>query len=156
MKYVVPENVGNELRVLPPDTYLTEVKDVIFGESKANMPKCTIILTVISEYSGTKSADFQSTIGETIIDSFSLQPQAMFRINDYYKAATGERIPAKEYDVEEFQEMIKSSLIGVKLDVLTENDSSQGEDRTKVKKFSAVKTERSSASSAGGSKKLKR
>ena len=140
MKYVVPVDIGSYLRVLPIDTYDCEVKDVFYGESKEGKPKATLKLIVLSEFSGKKDADFQSCIGETIIETMSLQPQAMFKVNDWYKGATGERIPAKPegYEKEEFEELLKNALIGTQFSVLIETDTSQGDERTKVKKFTPI------------------
>ncbi len=154
MKYVVPTDIGSSLRVLPPDTYEAEITDVIFGESAQQKPKCTIIFTLKSDFTGLKGDDFRSCIGEKVIDTVSLQPQAMFKINDYFKAATGDRIPANEdgYDKAEFEELIKENLIGASMSVLLETDSSQGDERTKVKKFTGLKK----GTKAAGSKKLKR
>jgi hypothetical protein len=154
MKYVVPTDIGSSLRVLPPDTYEAEITDVSFGESAQNKPKCTVIFTIKSEYTGVKEEGFQSCVGEKVIDTVSLQPQAMFKINDYFKAATGDRIPANEdgYDKDEFEELIKENLIGANMSILLETDTSQGDERTKVKKFTALKK---SAKNSGG-KKLKR
>jgi hypothetical protein len=140
MKYVVPENVGgSDLRVLPEDTYEAEVQDIFFGLSGTNNPKATIKLVVQSEYSGRKDADFQTCVGETILETVSLQPQAMWKINDWYKGATGEpRIPEGEYDDQQFESMLKEALVGARFNVLVETKSTNGNEMTVVKKFSAI------------------
>jgi hypothetical protein len=156
MKYVVPTDIGSSLRVIPPDTYEAEITDIKFGESAQGKPKCTIIFTLKSDFTGLKGDDFQSCIGEKVIDTVSLQPQAMFRINDYFKAATGDRIPANEdgYDKDEFEELINENLIGANMAILLETDTSQGDERTKVKKLTALK--KSVKTSGLGGRKLKR
>jgi hypothetical protein len=147
MKFVIPENVGSSLRVLPVDTYETQIQDIYLGESKEKKPKATIKFVTQSEYTGPRDKDFQSCVGETIIETVSLQAQAIWKLNDYFKGATGERLPQGEFDEEEMLNMLKEGLVGSRWNLLVETDTSQGDERTKVKKATPIK-----GKSVGGQK----
>jgi hypothetical protein len=140
MRVVIPENLGGDLRLLPPDTYEAEVADIFVGESQAKQPKLTVKFTLLSEYTGPRGNDFQSCVGEVVLDTFSLQPQAIWRFNDFYKAATGERLAMGDWDMEEFEAMMKEALIGRNFNLLLDNEvvPTTGAEQTKVQKFSAI------------------
>jgi len=142
MRIVVPDNLGSDLRLLPPDTYEGEIADLFIGESQTKQPKITIKYTLLSEYTGKREKDFQSCIGETVLDTFSLQPQAIWRLNDLYKAATGERLPASQegFEKEEFEDMMKEALIGRRFSLLLDNEvvPTSGKEQTKVQEFTTI------------------
>lgn len=157
MKIIVPENVGSSLRVLPIDSYEVEIQELYMGESKQKLPKVVVKYIVQSEYSGTKDKDFQTCIGETVLETISLTEQAMWNLNDLYKGATGERIPKGDFDPTEFETMLKEALIGARYTVLVELDTSQGDERTKIKKRTPIKSaDKSSAPGAGAKKVVRR
>jgi hypothetical protein len=140
MRIVIPEEIGGSLRLLPPDTYEANLSDLFLGESQTKNPKVTLKFTITSEYTGKKDKDFQSCIGENILEMCSLQPQAVWKLNDYYKAATGERLPQGEFDDEEFESMLKEALVGKSFRLLVDNEivPTTGEERTKVQKFEII------------------
>jgi hypothetical protein len=141
MKFKIPENVGGgELRVLPNDTYEMEVQDVFVGTSSTNNPKATIKLIVQSEFTGKKAADFQTCIGETVLETVSLQPQALWKVNDWVKGATGEGLPVgREFEsLEEFGAYLKEVLIGSRWMVLTDTKTNEGNEMTVVHKAKAI------------------
>lgn len=144
MRVVIPENLGGDLRLLPPDTYEAEVVDVFVGESKTKQPKLTVKFTVTSEFTGPKDNNFQSCIGETVLDTYSLQPQALWRLNDLYKAATGERLKMGDFDLEEFGQLMKESLVGKAFTLLLDNEvvPTTEVEQTKVQQFFALEKKR--------------
>ena len=144
MRVVIPENLGGDLRLLPPDTYEAEVVDVFVGESKTKQPKLTVKFTVTSEFTGPTDNNFQSCIGETVLDTYSLQPQALWRLNDLYKAATGERLKMGDFDLEEFGQLMKESLVGKAFTLLLDNEvvPTTEVEQTKVQQFFALEKKR--------------
>ena len=137
----VPENVGGELRLLPEDTYDATLQDLFLGKSTASgQPKLTAKWVITSEYSGKKGKDYISTVGESVLESYSLQPQALWKLNTLYKKCTGKTLndafdPEQEYTEEEFAEMVKSALIGFDAKIRTIIDSTTGDDRTTVEEI---------------------
>jgi len=139
MRIVVPENLGGDLRLLPPDTYSSEIQDIFLGESQAKQPKVTIKHVLTSEYGGPRDDDFQSCIGEVVLDSFSLQTQAMWRLNDLYKEATGEKLPMGDFSKEEFEAMLKEKLVGTRWNILVDTEEVPGgREQTKIQQFSLI------------------
>jgi len=134
MRFVIPENIGGDLRVLPSDSYDAEVVDIFLGESATKNPKATVKYLITSEFTGKKPADFKSTIGENILETFSLQPQALFNINGMYKSVKGTNIPQGDYDDQEFLQLLKDAFIGqrFKLKVTVEANPNTGEEMSKV------------------------
>lgn len=132
MKIVVPENMGSDLRVLPEGSYDAEFSDLFLGQSQTQKPKMTVKYVITSEYDGPKTDNFKTTIGEPVIETFSLQPQAMFNLNGLYKAVTDKDIPAREYTDEEFAAFIKEALAGARFKLLLTVGSNNGKERTEV------------------------
>ena len=133
IKISIPENVGGDLRLLPEDTYEAAIQDLFFGTSQKGFPKITVKWIVQSEYTGKHGKDYQSTVGENVLEAYSLQPNAVWKLNSLYKLVTGDRLPQGDYTEEEFTSLIKDALIGSEalLDVATDNGS--GSDRSIVK-----------------------
>ncbi len=140
MRFVIPENIGSDLRILPPDAYEAELTDIILGESAAKKPKCTVKYLVTSEYTGKKPDGFKTTVGETVLETFSLQEQALFNINGLYKQATKVNIPQGDYDSEGLMQVLKDALLGKRFNLLlaTEVNPNNGEEMTKVSKRSLI------------------
>lgn len=134
IKISVPEDLGGALRVLPEDTYEAAIQDLFYGISRtSSQPKVTLKWTVQSEYSGKHDKDYITTVGETVLESYSLQPKALWKLNNLYKLVTGDRLPHADYEPEEFVQMIKDSLVGSEcvIDVATEEQN--GSERSVVK-----------------------
>jgi len=131
MQIHVPEELGGSLRILPEDTYKAVIQDMFLGKSKSGNPKITVKWLIQSEYSGEKDENYISTIGENVLETYSLQPQALWNLNDLYKSITKDRLPMGDYTEEEFLEMLKASLIGasMKIRIITDNDRSIVEER---------------------------
>lgn len=141
MKIHVPQDLGTKLRVLPEDTYKAIVSDIFIGLAKSSgQPKMTVKWTVQSECSIEKirkAKDYQSTVGENVLDEYSLQEQALWRLNDTYLELTGDRLPEGEYNEEQFKDILKKSLVGLAGSIRLETDTTnQGNKRSVVKEVS--------------------
>lgn len=137
MKINVPEDVGSgELRLLPPGVVRATLAKIMLGKSKANQPKATFKFILLEDM----KVPFNEppTTGEVVLDTYSLQPQALFKLNDTYKKVTGERIPQGDFDMVEFEDMLNQSLIGtewmLQLDNQIPTDGSSTEERTVIVK----------------------
>jgi hypothetical protein len=108
------------------------IQEIFFGESKAGAPKLTVKWLITSEYTGKKDKDYSSTVGENILENFSLQEQALWNLNSLYKKATGERLPTGDYQPEEFVGLLKEKLIGYSTQCRVEDDTGSGEIRSTV------------------------
>jgi hypothetical protein len=139
MKFIVPDEIGSSLRVLPNDTYEAEIQKIMFGESSTKNPKVTLKLIIQSEPT---ENDGEPTIGEAILETCSLQPQAMWKLNDWYKGATGERLPAGDFDQEDFLTMLDEALIGSRWNILVETKDINGEERSQIDKFHPIKSKK--------------
>lgn len=129
MKIVVPENVGGELAKLEGPC-VAIIEKVILGIShNSQQPKATFRY-VISEMEGNDEA-----AGQNVLETFSLQPQAMFNLNDVWKEVTGERLPMGEFSKEEFENMLNETLAGTEWDLILAIEIPQGaeEERTVIK-----------------------
>lgn len=141
MNIKVPENVGeSDLRMLPVTNPLYEavIADAFLGKSGTGNPKLTVKYTVTSEYTGpeAKAKDFESTVGATVIETFSLQEQAIWKLNDLFKKVTGDRIPAGEMTEEQFLAAMKKALVGTKVTLLLKHGmSNKNEPRLEVEKL---------------------
>jgi hypothetical protein len=137
VKIHVPEDLGGELRVLPESRYAATAQDVFIGLSQAKQPKVTVKWVITSEpydIPQESLAGEESTIGETVLDSYSLQPQALWRLNSLYKELTGERLPQGEYSEEEFLGLLKEAIVGQEVILSLESDMGAGQERSKVAK----------------------
>ena len=143
MQIHVPEDVGGEdLRVLPEDTYQASLSDWFLGKSKAGQPKLTAKWVITSECNDpdvVKDKKYESTIGADVLDNYSLQPQALWKLNGLYKQVTGEKLPHGDFDEEGFHQMIKESLLGIEAELDIVTDTGSGEERSNVKKVIVLK-----------------
>jgi len=144
MNIKVPENVGgSDLRMLPVTNplYEAQLTDIFLGKSGTGNPKATVKFTVTSEYTGpeAKAKDFESTVGATIIETYSLQEQAIWKLNDLYKKVTGERLPAGEIPEEQFLAMLKKALVGANFSLILKwGKSNKNEDRLEIEKYEVI------------------
>ena len=134
MRITIPKDVGGELKVLPEGTCRAAIEGLSLGKSKENQPKVTVRYICLTELYPSDSKD--STIGERILETFSLQPQALWRINDLYKEATGENIPQGDYEDLELQEILEGDLKGTEWNLLLETETYEGREQTRVKERS--------------------
>ncbi len=130
MRITVPKDIDSGLKVLPEGVCTAVIDRVMIGKSKAGKPKLTVRFVCTSELF-TDGSD--TSIGEKILDTYSLEPQALWRLNDLYKQATGSSLPHGDYSPEEFEDMIESQLRGTEWRLVLEQDSTDtGEIRTRV------------------------
>lgn len=140
MNIKVPENVGgSDLRILPTTKPVYEgvVADMFLGKSGTGNPKVTVKYTITSEYDGpeSKDKDFESTVGATVLETFSLQEQAIWRLNDFFKQVTGDRLPMGDFTEEEFAAMLKENLVGAELTLMLKTEiTNKGNEMTVVEK----------------------
>ena len=74
-----------------------------------------------------------TSIGERILETFSLQPQALWNINGLFKEATGGNIPQGDYEDTDIQEILEDNLKGSEWDlVLATELTPKGEEQTRV------------------------
>jgi len=134
MRIMVPEDIGGELRKLEGVAVAT-LQSISFGKSKAGHPKATLKYILTEEMDGIPEGE-ASTVGETVLETFSLQPQSMWKLNDLYKSVMGERIPQGDYGQEEFEQMLNEALVGHHFNLVLElqipSDGSSTDPRTTV------------------------
>jgi hypothetical protein len=133
MNITVPEAIGSsDLKVLPNGPCKAVIDKVMLGMSKGNQPKATVRWIVTSEMHPAGSKE--STIGEVVLETFSLQPQAIWNLNGLYKEATGERLPQGDFPPVEFESMLNTALKGHEANLILEAEPAGpgGEDRSKV------------------------
>lgn len=127
LNIVVPENVGGELRLLPSGNARATLEKIMLGKSKGSgQAKATFRFTITDEMDNNDD-DAPTTVGEAVLETYSLQPQAMFKLNDVYKAVTGERIPQGEWSPEEFEQKLNDDLTGTEWDLILDNVVPQGQ-----------------------------
>lgn len=112
IKITIPKDFGGELKKLPEDTYEAVLQDLFGGLSQAKKPKITVKWLIQSEYSGDHGKDYESTIGQNVLESYSLQENAMWKLNGLYKQVTGDNLPHKDFEMEELVEFLKDALKG--------------------------------------------
>jgi len=137
----VPEDLeSGKLRIFEEDTYRAVVKDVFGKLSKSSQqPMVYLVWIIKSEYSGRKKKDYQSTIGERVLDPYSCQEQALWRLNDVYIELTGTRLPAGGMELDDFAEALKVNLVGMEAMIdLTVGETNTGDSRMNVEQVMGV------------------
>ena len=130
MKISIPKDLGGELKTLPEGPCRAVIEGISLGKSKADQPKATVRYICLTElYS--KSAS-ETSIGERVLETFSLQSQALWRINDLYKEGTGESLPQGDYEEAELQELLEGALKGTEWNLLLGTEEYEGREQTKV------------------------
>jgi len=134
MKISVPENIGSDLRKLEGVATCT-LQAIMFGKSKSGNPKMTAKYIITEELDSIKDSE-PSAVGETVLETFSLQPQSMWKLNDLYRSVTNERLPQGDYTQEEFEQMMTEALVGKSFSLVLElqipQDGSSTTERTVV------------------------
>ena len=134
MKIHIPKDIGDELPLLPDGPCTAVPKDI---SSKKSSKSGTVMLyvkwIVTSEM---YTDDEKSSIGEPILDGYALVDQALWRLNNLYKEATGEDIPEGDYEVEDIVNLVKEKIIGIEFNLLLQAETYEGKTRTKVQAVS--------------------
>ena len=136
MKISIPKDLGGELKVLPEGPCRAAIEGISLGKSKVDQPKATVRYVCLTELYP-KGAP-ESSIGERILETFSLQSQALWRINDLYKEATGENLPQGDYEDAELQGILEEALKGTEWNLLLGNETYEGQEQTKVQERTRV------------------
>ena len=123
-KITVPSDMGSDLMQFPAGAYDFALKDIILGVSSTNNPKLTFRWICQSESENMKDfgKKYISTMGATLLDTYSLQPQALFKLNGIYKQATGDQLPHGDFEMEEFVEIVKEALQGAQARIIVEDN----------------------------------
>ncbi len=132
MKIHIPEGLGGDLKLIE-GTGKAALEKIVWGVSKANQPKATFMYTLLDELN--EDPDAPTTVGERVLETYSLQPQALFKLNETYKEATGEGLPTGDFSVEEFHTLIEEALLNTEWTLaLVKGMDDKGKDRTEVSK----------------------
>lgn len=139
MQINIPEGINDgTLKVLPAGIAVATLEKIMFGKSKSNMPKLTFRYTITEEMADNPSG--VPTTGEVVLETYSLQPQALFKLAGTYKEVTGETLPQGDYDEAAFTAMMQEALCGSSWKLFLENqipaDGSSTEERTVITKKS--------------------
>lgn len=133
MEIHIPKDVGGELKVLPEGTCRATVEGLSVGKTREGKPKATVRYVVLTELY--PSGAGATSIGERVLETFSLQSQALWNINGLYKEATGENIPQGDYDDHQFQEILEAGLKGTEWSlVLATELTPDGGEQTRVQR----------------------
>lgn len=120
MQIHIPEDIGGELKLLPDGPCNAVLTNLTLGKSKEGNPKATAMFVVTSEmYDDPKEG---TTVGEKVLETFSLLPQALFNINGLFKSVTGENLPQGDYDYETFLQILLEALKGQEFTLMLEQD----------------------------------
>lgn len=130
MKISIPKDLGGDLKVLPEGPCRAAIEGISLGKSKEDKPKATVRYVCLTELYPKDQEE--TSIGERILETFSLQPQALWRINDLYKEATGDNLPQGDYEDPELQEILEEALKGTEWNLLLGTETYEGKDQTKV------------------------
>lgn len=133
----VPKNLSSGFETVPAAIYKAAVTGYKVGTSKAGNPKIDVELTIQTQ----GPDESVKTIGRKVFDTFTISEAALPVVNTKYKALTGMDLPAGQFEVDEFINMItsnilnKTSLVQVTLDP-RQDDPEQF--RNNVKKYSHI------------------
>jgi hypothetical protein len=126
----IPEGLGGDLKVMVGSTKAS-LEKLAWGLSQAKQPKVTFMYTVLDELND--DSDQPTTVGERVLETYSLQPQALFKLNDAYKAVTGEGLPAGDYSEEEFHTLVEETFEDTEWRlVLKKGFDDKGKERTEI------------------------
>ena len=139
MKISIPDNIGSNLRVLPVGPAEAVVDQLFLGTSKTGNPKVTVRYVVTSEME-TEDALAPTTVGENVLETYSLQPQALWRLNQVYKEVGGENLPQGDYEEGVLEEMLNGTLKGTRwVLLLTTELNQEGKEYTSIQEKDYLK-----------------
>jgi len=134
MRIIIPEGIGDRLRVIPAGTYEASLERVTIGMSKRGFPKATVRWIITSQNPESE----EETVGAPVIDSFSLQEQALWRLNRLYRDVTGEDLPHGDFSPEEFAELLEQ-MVGASARLVVDIDvTPDGEDINRVESWTIL------------------
>jgi len=126
----VPSKMGGDLRNDLEGVAKAELIKLHWGKSQEGKPKVTIEFVLLEDIAGIAPP----TTGEKVLEACSLQSQALWKVNSYYKQIKEEDIPAGNMSMEEFRALIENTLIGTQWDLdLQIAPDNKGNPRTNVR-----------------------
>jgi len=122
--------MGGDLRNDLEGVAKAELIKLHWGKSQEGKPKVTIEFVLLEDIAGIAPP----TTGEKVLEACSLQSQALWKVNSYYKQIKEEDIPAGNMSMEEFRALIENTLIGTQWDLdLQIAPDNKGNPRTNVR-----------------------
>ena len=140
MKFTLPENIGGGLRLLKGPCEAT-LEKLILGKSKAGFPKITARFIITDDSKLERDTD-EPAMGETVLETYSLQPQALFSLEATFKEVTGESLTSLkdkspkgdgEFEAEDFTALLTEALCGTDWDLILDTQppaDGSGDERT--------------------------
>ena len=130
----IPEKIGGKLFV-GAGVCEAQLSRVSLGLSQNQQPKATLEFTITSEMS--ENTDEWTSMGERVLETCSLQEQAIWKLNDYFEQVATEQLPAGKMSGEDFQALMNEKLVGTNwtLELILDKDDKDN-DRTKVSQAS--------------------
>lgn len=126
----VPKDLGGDVRSDIEGIGSAQLMALYWGTSKQNKPKVTVEFIMTEDIPDIDPP----TTGEKILEACSLQPQALWKLNSYYKQVAKEDIPSKDYSLEEFKALMEETLIGTEWDLeLTIGTDDKNNPRTQIR-----------------------
>jgi len=123
----VPKDLGAGDLMVMSGTCTAQLAKIHYGTSQTGNPKATLEFVLTSEID-----DVNESMGAKVLENCSLLPQALWKLNDYYKQVVGEDIPQGDYSQEEFKEII-ADIIGSDWSLeLREAEDDKGNKRTEI------------------------
>jgi hypothetical protein len=135
MEIIIPETIeSGELKILPAGPAKLALTKMSCKASKTSgNPTIYAVFTVMEELANNPEGA-PPTVGEKVMDTFSLQANAIWKLNDLYKAVMGDRIPMGTWSTEEeFMVIINDALLNTSWDamLLVELDQ-EGKEKMKI------------------------
>lgn len=132
MKITIPEEFPSGLRNIPEGTYQGTLSGMTIGKSQSGFPKLNVFYTLTSEQENIKAGE-PSTVGEKVLETFSLQSQALWRLNDLYKAVKEKDLEGGDFEPEEFVQMLMNDLLGTDWTLyITDETTPSGKTQSRV------------------------
>ena len=134
MKFSIPESIGGDLRLLKGPCTAT-LEKLTLGKSKAGFPKVTAHFIITDTGDGFEATGEEPVVGEKVIETYSLQPQALFSLEATYKEVTGESLTSLrdkspkgdgEFEVEDFVKLMADVLCGTDWDLILDTQTAPG------------------------------
>ena len=128
------DSLSSDLSMMPEDTYTAELDKITTKISKnSGQPVTWVAWTITSDpaepINEDEYPDLQgSTVGKKVLESYSLQEQAVWRLNTLFKLATQENLPTdQDFSLEEFNSMLEERLVGFEATlVLVQDEDDKG------------------------------
>lgn len=127
----VPKDLGGDLRNDIQGVAKGTLTAMHWGKSQEGKPKVTIEFILTEDIPGLEPP----TTGEKVLESCSLQPQALWKLNIYYKGAKEEDLPSGDHSFEAFQAIVEEALLETEwdLDLMVGMDN-KNNPRTQIRK----------------------